>query len=109
MKPIRKIAAILTLTALLPWSISAQVEKITDATYRDHLNALPQQIRAAKNPHLKKHLTSLKPDAMEEKAFVTAVRVAADVNRKVDFSGKVVHYAVPAMSGWTFTARPILT
>lgn len=35
MKPIRKIAAILTLAALLPWSISAQVEKITDATYRD--------------------------------------------------------------------------
>ena len=98
MKPIRKIAAILTLAALLPWSISAQVEKITDATYRDRLNALPQQIRAAKNPHLKEYLTSLKPNAMAEKAFVTAVRVAADVNRKVDFSGKVVHYAVPAMS-----------
>ena len=98
MKMIWKIAVVLAISALLPWSGSAQVEKITDATYRDHLNALPQQIRAAKNPHLKKYLTALNPDAMEEKAFVTAVRVASDVNRQPDFAGKVIHYAVPAMS-----------
>ena len=41
MKMIWKIAAVLAISALLPWSGSAQIEKITDATYRDHLNALP--------------------------------------------------------------------
>lgn len=98
MNLIRKTVAGLALTVLLPWGVSAQVEKITDAVYRDQLEALPQLIEAAKNPYLKEHLSSLKPETMEEKAFVTAVRVAADLNCKVNFAGKVARYAVPAMS-----------
>ena len=93
-----KSAVLTALLSLIPWSSSAQVEKITDAVYRDHLKALPVLIKETENPYLKNHLAALKPENMQKKAFVTAVRVAADLKDRKDFSGQVIHYAVPAMS-----------
>ena len=93
-----KSAVLTALLSLIPWSSSAQVEKITDAVYRDHLKALPVLIKETGNPYLKNHLAALKPEVMQKKAFVTAVRVAADLKDRKDFSGQVIHYAVPAMS-----------
>ena len=93
-----KSAAVLSLLSLIPWSGSAQVEKISDAMYRDSLKQFPIQEKAAKNPYLKDYLKSLNPQKMDEMAFVTATRVAADLNKNPDFKGKVAYYAVPAMS-----------
>lgn len=74
------------------------MEKITDAVYRDHLKALPVLIKETENPYLKNHLAALKPEVMQKKAFVTAVRVAADLKCRESFTGQVIHYAVHAMS-----------
>lgn len=93
-----KHAAVLSLLSLIPWSGSAQVEKISDAMYRDSLKQFPIQEKSAKNPYLKDYLKSLNPQKMDEMAFVTATRVAADLNKNPDFKGKVAYYAVPAMS-----------
>ena len=93
-----KHAAVLSLLSLIPWNGSAQVEKISDAMYRDSLKQLPIQEKAAKNPYLKDYLNSLNPKKMDEMALVTATRVAADLNKNPDFKGKVAYYAVPAMS-----------
>ena len=48
-----KHAAVLSLLSLIPWNGSAQVEKISDAMYRDSLKQLPIQEKAAKNPYPK--------------------------------------------------------
>ena len=93
-----KYAAVLSLVSLIPWSGSAQMEKISDAVYRESLKAYPVQTEAAKNPYLKNYLKALKAEKSGEMAFVTAVRVATDLNGKPEFNGKVAHYAVPPMS-----------
>ena len=93
-----KHVAVLSLLSLIPWNGSAQMEKITDATYQEWSGKLPTLQQAAKNPYLKTFLGSI-GSKTPERALITAARVAADVNgAKEAFTGNVVYYAVPAMS-----------
>ena len=92
-----KYAAALSLLALASMDVSAQMEKITDAVYQKTAGQLSSLRDAAKNPYLKKYLDSV-DRKMSEAGRVAAARVAADVNSKPEFTGKVVHYAVPPMS-----------
>ncbi len=92
-----KYAAALCLLALVPRDGSAQMEQITDATYRDSVGKLSDLRKTAKNPDLREYLGAI-GEKTARRELVTAARVAADVSQAESFAGRVVHYAVPAMS-----------
>ena len=86
-------AAMLALLAMVPWNGMAQIEKLSSGEIASAEKELPAIRSGAKNPALKSLLE--KSGAMSGRERVNAVRVAKAIG---DFSGRVVHYAVPAMS-----------
>ena len=86
----------LLLSALIPASSFAQIEKISDSTAADYRSKLPEVQKMAV-PGMKALLSSL--DKKDEAAVINAVRVANDmIAAGMKQDAKVLHYAVPAMS-----------
>ena len=88
-----KTASIALLLAAIPWSGMAQIEKHSDDAVAAIMKDLPALRTSAANPAMKALLG--KSGTMSEKEQINAVRVAKALG---GFDGKVVHYAVPAMS-----------
>ena len=88
-----KTTAMLALLAMVPWNGMAQIEKLSGDQIASASKEIPAILSGAKNPALKSLLE--KAGSMSGKERVNAVRVARAIG---DFPGRVVHYAVPAMS-----------
>ncbi len=91
-----KYAAALSLFALAPWGVQAQMEVIPPQVYRESLDKLSVLGKETGNASLQKYLKTLGKET-PERELVTAVRVAEDMKANPQ-NGKVLHYSVPAMS-----------